>query len=132
MPVSLEFETYHHYNGGSDGIDVPITLSTSKQSVELLAKLDTGAAHCIFERRYAEMLGVEVESGRLQRFRTMAGSFGGYEHELTIQTLGIEFSAAVFFAQDPNFSRNFLGRSVWLDRLRVAIVDYGIPLPPPF
>jgi hypothetical protein len=54
----------------------------------------------------------------------MAGSFGAYEHELTIQTLGIEFSAAVFFAQDPTFSRNFLGRSGWLNRLRVAIVDY--------
>src|SRR5664279_2301507 len=78
----------------------------------------------IFERKYAEMLGVDVDSGRLQRFRTVAGSFAAYRHEVTIQTLGIEFSAVVFFAQDSTFNRNFLGRSGWLDRLRVAIVDY--------
>jgi hypothetical protein len=70
------------------------------------------------------MLGLDVESGRLQRFRTVAGSFAAYEHEITIQTLGIEFSATVFFAQDSAFNRNFLGRSGWLDRLRIAIIDY--------
>ena len=104
--------------------DVKRTLCIGRQSVELVAKLDTGAAHCIFERKYAEMLGLDVESGRLQRFRTVVGSLGAYQHEVTIQTLGIEFSAVVFFAQDPVFSRNFLGRSGWIDRLRIAIVDY--------
>lgn len=92
--------------------------------MELFAKLDTGAAHCIFERRYADILGLTVESGRLQRFRTVAGLFSAYEHELTIQTLGIEFSAVVYFAEDAAFSRNFLGRSGWLDRLRLAVIDY--------
>ena len=90
----------------------------------MLAKVDTGAAYCIFERRYGEELGLDVESGRAQRFRTMAGSFVAYEHEVTIQTLGVEFSAGVFFAQDTAFARNFLGRSGWLDRVRVGIVDY--------
>jgi hypothetical protein len=70
------------------------------------------------------MLRLDVESGRFQRFRTVAGSFSAYEHEVTIQTLGIEFPATVFFAQDPVFNRNFLGRFGWLDRLRIAIVDY--------
>lgn len=94
------------------------------QRVELLARLDTGAAHCIFERRYAEALGLDVESGRRQRFRTMAGSFLSYEHEVTLHTLGIEFSAVVFFAHDSAFNRSFVGRSGWLDRLRIAIIDY--------
>ena len=124
MPVSLAFDAAHHYTGALDGIEVPIVLCIGRQSVELLAKLDTGAAHCIFERKYAEMLGVDVDSGRLQRFRTVAGSFAAYRHEVTVQTLGIEFSAVVFFAQDSAFNRNFLGRSGWLDRLRIAIVDY--------
>ena len=43
------------------------------------------------------MLGLDVESGQLQRFRTVTGSFAAYEHEVTIQTLGIEFSAMLFF-----------------------------------
>ncbi len=72
----------------------------------------------------AEVLGLDVECGRLQRFRTVAGSFAAYEHEVTVHTLGVEFSAVVFFAQDPAFTRNFLGRSGWLDRLRIAIVEY--------
>ena len=111
MPISLDFETSHHCNKTIDGIDVPIAICIGKQSVELIAKLDSGAAHCIFERKYAEMLGLDVESGRLQRFRTVAGTFAAYQHEITIQTLGIEFSSVVFFAQDPTFSRNFLGRA---------------------
>jgi len=124
MPVSLDFDNTHKYTEATDGINVPITLAIGSQSVDLLAKLDTGAAHCIFERKYAEILGLEVESGRLQRFRTVAGSFAAFQHEITIQTLGIEFSAVVFFAQDSAFNRNFLGRSGWLDRLRTGIVDY--------
>jgi hypothetical protein len=124
MAVSLEFDTTHQYTEARDGINVPIAPGIGSQSVELLAKLDTGAAHCIFERKYGEMLGLAVESGRLQRFRTVAGSFAAYEHEVTIQTLGIEFQAVVFFAQDSTFNRNFLGRAGWLDRLRIGIVDY--------
>jgi hypothetical protein len=73
MPVSLAFDAAHHYTDALNGIEVPITLCIGRQSVELLAKLDTGAAHCIIERQYAEMLGVEVDSGRLPRFRTVAG-----------------------------------------------------------
>ncbi|HEX3744868.1 MAG TPA: hypothetical protein VHW09_13090 [Bryobacteraceae bacterium] len=124
MPTSLEFDTAHRYTDTRDGIPVPVSLVIGRQSVELLAKLDTGAAHCIFERKYGEMLEIDVESGRLQRFRTVAGSFAAYEQEVIIQTLGIEFPAVVFFAQDSTFSRNFLGRSGWLDRPRVGMIDY--------
>jgi hypothetical protein len=120
----LEFEASHRYDASADGIDLPVTLKMGRQSIDVVAKLDTGSAHCIFERKAAEYLGLDVESGRLQRFRTVAGSFAAYEHEVTVHTLGVEFSAIVFFAQDPAFTRNFLGRSGWLDRLRVAIVDY--------
>ncbi len=123
MPISIEFAASCHYVS-EDGIEIPTELSIGSQKVELIARLDTGAAHCIFERRYGEELGLDVESGRAQRFRTMAGSFVAYEHEVTIHTLDIEFLTTVFFAQDSGFNRNFLGRSGWLDRLRVGIIDY--------
>jgi hypothetical protein len=124
MPISLEFAITHHYRSAFVGIEVPVTLRYGSQSVDLIAKVDTGAAYCIFDRRYAEMLGLNVESGRFQTFQTVAGSFPAYEHEVTLQMPGIEFSARVFFAQDTEFARNFLGRTGWLDRLRVAIIDY--------
>src|SRR5450432_2559016 len=123
MARSIEFEAACHYSS-DDGIEVPTELSVGGQKVELIAKLDTGAAHCIFERRYGEELGLDVEAGRARRFRTMAGSFVAYEHEVTIHTLGIEFQAAVFFAQDSGFTRNFLGRFGWLDRVRIGIIEY--------
>ena len=124
MPISLEFAVTHHYRSASVGIEVPVTLRHGSQSIDLIAKVDTGAAYCIFDRRYAEMLGLNVESGRFQTFRTVTGSFSAYEHEVTLQMPGIEFSARVFFARDPAFARNFLGRIGWLDRLRIAIIDY--------
>jgi hypothetical protein len=123
MPTTLTFGASHRYTS-ADGIDIPTELRVGNQKVELIARLDTGAAHCIFERRYGEELGLDVESGRSQRFRTMAGSFVAYEHEVFLHTLGIEFSSVVFFAEDPEFTRNFVGRSGWLDRLRIGIVDY--------
>jgi hypothetical protein len=100
MPVSLEFAVSHHYRSAADGIEVPVTLRYGSQSVDLIARADTGAAHCIFDRKYAEILGLNVESGRLQLFRTATGFFSAYEHEVTLQTLGIEFSTIVFFARD--------------------------------
>lgn len=123
MPLSLHFDASYRYTS-ADGIDIPIELRVGNQRVALIARLDTGAAHCIFDRRYGEELGLDVEAGRPQRFRTMAGSFMAYEHEVTLHTLGIEFSAAVFFARDAAFTKNFVGRSGWLDRLRIGIVDY--------
>jgi hypothetical protein len=39
-------------------------------------------------------------------------------------SLGPEFATSVFFAEHPSFDRNFLGRTGWLDRLRIAIADY--------
>ena len=44
--------------------------------------------------------------------------------EVTLHTLGVEFSSFVFFAQDPAFTRNFLGRSGWLTRVRIGTVHY--------
>ena len=82
MPQSIEFTTAYRY-ASTEGIEIPVELSVGNQKVELIARLDTGAAHCIFERRYAEEFGLDVESGRAQRFRTMAGSFVAYEHEVT-------------------------------------------------
>jgi hypothetical protein len=123
MP-SLDFDVKHRYLGGPEGIEIPVALCAGSVSVEFLAKVDTGAASCVFERKYGEMLGIGIEGGRLQRFRTVTGAFTAFEHEVTIQTLGIEFSAFVYFAEDLAFNRNVLGRSGWLANLTVGIVDY--------
>ncbi|MGA2131281.1 MAG: retropepsin-like aspartic protease [Bryobacteraceae bacterium] len=131
MPFSLDFEVSYRYTSSAVGVELPVALSVGNQSVETLAKVDTGAAHSVFARRYAEMLGFEVESGRRQMFRTLNGVFSAYEHEVTLQSLGLEFTTLVFFAEHPSFDRNLLGRTGWLDRLRVAIIDFTLAIFPP-
>jgi len=124
LSVQLAFDLEHLYPDDPLGILVPVGLSTARQSVELLAKVDTGAACCIFERKYAEILGLDVESGRPQRIRTVTGEFDTHAHEVTVETLGIEFTSVVYFARGPEFSRNFVGRDGWLRKLRIGLVDY--------
>ena len=124
MPVTLDFSISHRYDSRADGIEVPVTIRVGAQSVEFSAKLDTGAASCIIERRYGEMLGLNIEGGRLQRFRTAAGAFSAFEHEVDIEVFGIGFSALVYFAQEAAFPRSVLGRNGWLDRLRIGLIAY--------
>jgi len=124
LPSTLDCSVSYRYNSTVEGIEVPVTIRVGGYSVEALPKLDTGAASCIFERRYAQMLRIDVEDGRFQRFRTAAGTFGAFEHEVEIEVFDFRFSAHVFFAQDVEFSRSVLGRNGWLDRLRVGLIEY--------
>jgi hypothetical protein len=47
MPLTIEFTTSSRYMS-ADGIEVPTELRVGAQTVGLMARLDTGAAHCIF------------------------------------------------------------------------------------
>ncbi len=103
----------------------PLALSSDPTNqVIVRAKLDTGSTFCVFQRRYAELLGLDVEGGAAQRMRTATGSFTAYGHEITMTVGGLEWQAVVYFAADENFPVNVVGRGGFLDRLRVGVVDY--------
>lgn len=107
------------------GIEIPVTLFVSTdRSVRLQSKLDTGASFCIFQREYAEQLGLEVESGIPMTLETVTGSFQAFGHSLRLQCFGHEIESVVYFAATLNFPRNVLGRTGWLDRFRLGLVDY--------
>jgi voltage-gated potassium channel Kch len=72
----------------------------------------------MFERGYAETLGLSVESGMPLRFSTAMGSFDAYGHTVTLETLGYSFDVTVYFAAEESFTRNVLGRRGWLDQVR--------------
>ncbi len=57
--------------------------------VELRARLDTGAADCLFDRFYADVLGLP-DSGVERYYRTITGSFQAFGHEVTVETLGLQ------------------------------------------
>jgi hypothetical protein len=121
--ISLEFDADLEYEATSAGILVPIRLVHGDRSVELRARLDTGASDCLFDRFYSDILGLP-DSGVEREYRTVTGSFKAFGHEVTIETLDLQWSALVFFHAIGNPAHAFVGRRGWLDRVRLGIVHY--------
>ena len=128
MAFTLSFQANHRYKASETGVTVPVMLISGSQTVKVLAKVDTGADHCIFDRGYAEALDIDLERGFRRVFSTMTGRFGAYGHEITLVVLGIEVHSDVYFYEDASFSRNVLGRNGWLNRVRLGLVDHDSEL----
>ena len=122
----IGFGTKYEYSQLVGGIELPVELSMGGQSFSLRAKLDTGSTYCIFQREYAEALGLEVETGQFQRMSTATGYFDTYGHDVQISCLGHSTQATVYFISTPGVIRNVLGRIGWLDRHRVALIDHDL------
>lgn len=69
-----------------------------------------------------------MEQGLLRRFRTANSSFEAYEHEVELSVLGVVAHSAVYFFADESINKNVLGRSGWLDRVRLGIVEHDAQL----
>ncbi len=121
--TSLEFDVDLEYQETSAGILVPVRLSHGDRSVDLMARLDTGAADCIFDESYSDILGL-TEPAIRREYRTVTGSFPARGYEVTIETLGLQWTAMVFFHAMENPALAFVGRRGWLDRVRLGIVHY--------
>lgn len=123
-PHSLGFSHLHAYPE-YPAITVPIILTSDLQTrVSLRPKLDTGSTYCIFEKRYAEWLDLDLTSGTPTQIETPTGSFYSYGHELTLSVFDLEWQAVVYFAEHDAFRISVVGRVGFLDRLKVGIVDY--------
>lgn len=125
MPYTLIFAALHQYDTSQVGITIPVELSNGDRNVELTAKLDTGASFCIFRRDYGEALGLNIESGQEENVYLADGFLlKTYGHNITLSALGFQLDVMVYFAADPNITRNLLGRQGWIQQLRIGIVDY--------
>jgi predicted aspartyl protease len=123
MP-NIEFRRSFQYSANSDGILIPVTLSCGQIAVELLGCVDTGSANCMFEREHGEALGLDIESGYPQKFRTATGILSAFGHVVVIEALGIRFESMAYFLEDSGISKNLLGRTGWLDRIRLGFIDH--------
>ena len=125
MSEYVQVYSYCHQYRSDNAITIPVTLTRDRSvNIDLLGKLDTGSTFCIFERAYAGLLGLDLESGDKQRFATATGAFLGYGHEVTLSVFGYEWETVVYFAEPEFFGLNVLGRVGFLDHLRLGIVDY--------
>jgi predicted aspartyl protease len=123
VSVIVEFEEVYEYSIFKSGITVPIKLDFAENQVGFTAKIDTGSSHCIFEKKHAEQLEIELESGIELTFNTATGNFKAFGHELTLSVLGIETISTVYFAENDYFDRNVLGRIGWLDRVKLGLIE---------
>jgi hypothetical protein len=121
---NLSFEKLTIYDSGTIGITVEVELQLSNSTVNLQAKIDTVAESCIFERKFGEQLGLDIEVGERQQFGTATGSFLTFGHSITLIVEDFQFDSYVYFANDEFFDRNVLGRFGFLDRVIIAIDDY--------
>ena len=90
----LDFTQEYLYSDETDGISIPTHLSYRGKSIVVSAKLDTGAACCLFRDEHAKDLGVPVEEGAYTILDTLGGPLESFGHEVTIQTCGLTFQAS--------------------------------------
>jgi hypothetical protein len=120
----LVFSNLHNYDPGKLGITVPVILRSGLVDVEVETRLDTGSTFCVFERGWGEELGFDIEGGHLEIIGTPMGTFRAYGHPVTLSVLEFDFEITAYFAADPSFNRNVLGRHGFLDRVQLGLVDY--------
>lgn len=124
MAENMEFEKSFEYHTTESGIVIPIGLSLLGVSTRFDAKIDTGSQFCIFRRKHAELLGLDVETGMPLRMMTATGHFDTFGHTVDLTFLGLMTTSTVYFAAEDSFYLNILGRQGWLDRVKLGLIDY--------
>lgn len=120
----LNFSRIYAYPSDAKGILVPVVLKNGSETVHLIAYLDTGASNCLFERKFGELLNLDIETGEPKTFWTATGWVNTFGHMITAEVLGLQTESMVYFFADNQINKNLLGRSGWLDRVRLGLIEY--------
>lgn len=120
----LSFPLRYQFTRTKDGLMIPVSLQSGSLHEQTMAKVDTGAEHCLFRREIAEMLALNVKSGLPKTFRTLTGTIEAFGHEITLQSFGFTLHSHVYFAKDYELPRNLLGSIGWLQHFKLGLVDY--------
>ncbi len=86
--------------------------------------MDTGASFCIFGTEIAEALGLDLASGIRKRFQTANSGFEAYGHGVEIHAFGVATHSLIYFFAGPLIDKNVLGRTGWLDRIRLGLIHH--------
>ncbi len=88
------------------------------------AKVDPGAAICLFSHEVGLKLGSPIEQGIPIRLGGLSGSLEAFDHEVILQMGNIAFQSLIYIAKYPGLQRNLLRRQGWLRNLRLGVIDY--------
>lgn len=122
--TQISFTEELRYEDDELGIPLLVTLTYAGSTIKVTAKVDTGAAVCVFSNDVGLSLGVPIEQGVPTRLGGMTGSLEAFGHEVTLQTGNIAMQSFVYFAKYPGLPRNLLGRQGWLRNLKLGVIDY--------
>lgn len=120
----LSFSQEVIYKDSEEGIPLEIRLTYAGTQLDVIAKVDTGPAVCLFSYEDGLDLGIPIEQGIPLRLLSLNGSLEAFGHEVTLQTGELAFQSLVYFAKYPGLPRNLLGRQGWLRNLKLAVIDY--------
>lgn len=120
----LEFARVYDYSREDESVVVPVLLRSGANEVRVAASVDTGASYCVFGTEIAEALGLDLTSGIRKRFRTANSGFDAYGHEVELRVFGLATHSSIYFFADPAIDRNVLGRTGWLDRIRLGLIHH--------
>jgi hypothetical protein len=125
MRALLTFTEQFNYADDPAGILLPVTLSYGGKTLSTNAKVDPGAAVCLFSLEIGLQLGVPVESDiPIVLTSFLGGALDAFGHEVILETGNLTFQTTVYFAKYPGLPRNFLGRQGWLRKLKLGLIDY--------
>jgi hypothetical protein len=120
----LSFRSRVQYEDQEPGVTMRVVLHAGDEDFECMARIDTGAAACLFQREVGESLGLDIEAGLPERFSTLTGPLLAFGHEVTMQVAGLTYQTTVYFAEFYGLPRNLLGKLGWLQQIRFGLVDY--------
>lgn len=120
----LDFSHVYSYPSNDVGISLPVVLRSGGEIIDFRAYVDTGASFCLFERKYGELLNLDVEAGESKIFWTATGQVNTFGHMVDLEVLGLQVESIVYFFADDQINKNLLGRTGWLDRVRLGLIEY--------
>jgi hypothetical protein len=124
VSVNINFDIVYDFDTLKTEITVPVCLVSGNEKIKFPAKIDTGSTNCVFERKHADYLQIDIESGEELYFGTATGRFLTFGHELNLEVLGLELYTKVYFIAEKGISRNILGRLGFLNNVLFGLIDY--------
>jgi len=125
MPT-IDFDLEYIYpDDPAKNIPLSIELKIGDESARFWAYVDTGAAYCLFQSGYADILGLDLRAGESLRLSAAdGGTIEAWGHTVMIQFLDQRVESIVYFTDHPGFHRNVLGRQGWLHHFKFGLIYY--------
>jgi|SRR3989338_2928036 len=101
---------------------IPIEIGYEGQPIKYAALVDSGADFCIFDAEIGELLGIDVRSGRKEKFGGIqsAGAGNAYLHSVVLNIGGWLYKTKVSFSYDmAPHGHGILGQKGFFDIFKV-------------